>query len=113
MNLVDPPSVNIKVIPFRHGKKLQCTPNGFPDVYNFLQWEQKSSFGEHVRFIEGNLYDGTITLENKTSDINYQNNGMYVCKVENGISDATGQLVQNATIEIQTKGNIIRQVNIV
>jgi hypothetical protein len=42
-----------------------------------------SSFGEHIRFLDG-FDDGQLTLPYMNESDGYQDNGIYVCTVSNG-----------------------------
>jgi hypothetical protein len=45
-----------------------------------------SSFGEHIRFLDG-FDNGTLILPYLNESDSYQDNGIYMCTVKNGIPD--------------------------
>jgi hypothetical protein len=50
-------------------------------------------FGEHIRYLDG-FDNGTLLLENKFKLRSYQDNGVYVCYVSNGVLNNNGSVVQ-------------------
>lgn len=93
----DPPSVAVE-----HDKgraELQCNPDGNPPRYTFHLWEHQSKFRETIRTLNGSKY-----LKLLSSLKNYQLNGIYICKVDNGIADIDGSIVQSGETSVQLSG---------
>ncbi|XP_052097570.1 uncharacterized protein LOC127732557 [Mytilus californianus] len=80
---------------------LRCIAEGYPKKYRYLEWEHKTLIGEHIRYLKGDS-TGSLYLSGNNSDTKYQDNGIYVCKVENGIVNKRGNLVQMATIKFNS-----------
>ena len=92
--LTDPPEVNvINVISYFGETRLDCIARGVPESYTYSRWEHKSMFGEHIRYLDG-FGNGTLSLQNKSKLKRYQDNGLYVCHVSNGVLNSNGMVVQ-------------------
>jgi len=55
----------------------------------YSKWEHMSYFGEHIRFLDG-FDNGTLILPSMNESDGYQDNGIYICRVSNGIPDVKG-----------------------
>ncbi|XP_052079318.1 uncharacterized protein LOC127717633 [Mytilus californianus] len=101
-----PPSVMIIHDNFTINKELrilECKPDGFPNVYHFDRWEHKSFFGDHIRYLNAN--NGILILPNVKSKIErYQDSGVYLCAVNNGIPDQNGDINQQGQTSVSVKG---------
>lgn len=83
---------------------LKCEVSGVPHVYKYKQWQQLVN-GHIVRVLDGNN-DGTLTLPcNNTSDIQYDDSGLYICNVTDNIRQENGQLWQTGFVNVTIKGN--------
>ncbi|VDH95664.1 Hypothetical predicted protein [Mytilus galloprovincialis] len=83
---------------------LVCKVKGVPEEYTFYQWEHKSYYGDHIRFMSGNQ-NGSLTLPTDTiRDSGYQDNGYYKCTASNGISDTNGRVKQSAEVYLVVEG---------
>ncbi|CAC5399805.1 unnamed protein product [Mytilus coruscus] len=82
---------------------LICNATGIPSIYNFHNWEQKSDYGDHIRFLSGSKY-GILYLPDNVKDSKYQDNGYYKCTVDNKIPDIKGNIKQNAEVYLDVKG---------
>jgi len=92
--LTDPPEVNVITVTSHFGKtRLDCLARGVLTSYIFSRWEHKSMFGEHIRYLDG-FENGTLLIENKSKLKSYQDNGVYVCHVSNGVLNSNGSVVQ-------------------
>jgi hypothetical protein len=92
--LAKPPEVNVIAVISHIGKTtLDCLARGIPASYTFSRWEHKSMFGEHIRYLDG-FDNGTLLIQNKSNLERYQDNGLYVCHVSNGILNSNGSVVQ-------------------
>ncbi|CAC5411483.1 PVRL1 [Mytilus coruscus] len=89
-----PPSVIITLA--QEESVLHCIPDGNPSHYTFHFWEHRSNFGQTIRML-GNNQD----LQLQRSDQMYQMNGIYVCRVENGVKDINGSTIQVAETHVQ------------
>jgi hypothetical protein len=64
----------------------------------FTVWEHMSSFGEHIRFLDG-FVNGTLILPYLNESDSYQDNGIYMCTVNNG-ADLNVSLVNSCDIHL-------------
>ncbi|XP_071150186.1 synaptogenesis protein syg-2-like [Mytilus edulis] len=85
-------------------RKLVCLPKGVPANYTFVQWQHKSEYGDHIRFLDGSE-DGILLLP-KSKDFNsqYYDNGVYVCTVSNGIPGVSGNSSRAASVYLSISG---------
>ncbi|CAC5383194.1 NCAM [Mytilus coruscus] len=93
-HFLDPPSVTITKD--QHGTTLYCNPIGNPSNYTFHLWEHRSNLGQLIRMTDKGQ-NWTIV----SSEIQYQMNGIYICRVDNGVKDINGSTVQSATTRVQ------------
>lgn len=100
--LLAPIEVAINTTHFEDKINLQCHVSDDSGPYTLKDWEHKSESGKHIRYIE-NAQDGPIVL-NKG---NYQNSGIYICRVKNGIHDTKGQHHHGNQVVIHYEGNYI------
>ncbi|XP_063418553.1 uncharacterized protein LOC134701344 [Mytilus trossulus] len=89
-----PPSVTITFA--QEESVLHCIPDGNPSSYTFHFWEHRSNFGQTIRML-GNNQD----LQLQSRDLRYQMNGIYICRVENGVKDINGSTIQLAETRVQ------------
>jgi hypothetical protein len=90
----EPPKVTVINVTSYFGKtRLDCLARGIPALYKFSRWEHKSMFGEHIRYLDG-FDNGTLLIQNKSEIKSYQDNGLYVCHVSNGVLNSNGSVVQ-------------------
>lgn len=83
---------------------LKCEVSGVPTSFRFKKWRHLVN-GHLVRYLYGNN-DGTVTLPyNNTSDIQYDDSGLYICSVTNGIRNGNRQLWQTGTVNVSIRGN--------
>ncbi|CAC5381085.1 unnamed protein product [Mytilus coruscus] len=86
---------------------LVCKVKGVPEEYTFSEWEHKSYYGDHIRFMSGNQ-NGSLTLPTENMrDSGYQDNGYYKCTVSNGIADSDGVMRQSAEVYLVVEGKPI------
>ncbi|XP_071150261.1 cell adhesion molecule Dscam1-like [Mytilus edulis] len=83
-----PPEVHLDYKNFTLKDKLrtiQCTAEGFPSNYTYGVWEHQSEFNEHIRYLKS-TDNGTLILPriNEASS-KYQDSGIYICMVSNGV----------------------------
>ncbi|XP_063417532.1 hemicentin-2-like [Mytilus trossulus] len=105
INVLYPPTVRIDYNNYTENenrRELLCVANGNPDKYTFSQWDQKSQFGEHIRFIDG-YTNGSLVLP-ATPTKSYQDAGFYVCTVSNGVPDTHGQVNQSTDAFLSVQG---------
>lgn len=82
---------------------LECHVSGNLGPYTLKDWEHTSKSGKHIRYIE-NSKDGILVLQKD----NYQNSGIYICRVNNSIIDTGGDLYKKKTIFVHYDGNYIK-----
>ena len=89
----------------RYNNTLTCRASGgYPTTYSYKAWEHQTSDGLHIRYINGNE-DGSLDLIQDDLGLVYENNGKYICTVENGIRDRTGKyLNQQGEITVNIEG---------
>ncbi|XP_052065251.1 uncharacterized protein LOC127705041 isoform X2 [Mytilus californianus] len=101
--ILDPPLVNIKVTQIANHVKLDCIPQGVPDIYTFEPWEHTTAGGQHIRFLIG-YQNGTLVLNETKSENTLQDTGIYICSVRNGISDSNGRFNQTGHVPVNRNG---------
>lgn len=94
-----PPSVTVNVTKETPPTKLTCTADGNPDKYIFYRWTHESLQGTLIRTLPGNT-DGTLTLPNVNSSLQYQNTGRYNCTVGNGIPDTATRRTGSSVLTV-------------
>lgn len=62
---------------------LHCNQYGIPNDYSFNQFEQRSEFDEHIRFLNSSK-DGSV-ISTSIENPGLQDTGIYMCKVSNGV----------------------------
>ncbi|VDI46054.1 Hypothetical predicted protein [Mytilus galloprovincialis] len=100
------PSVKLIYINFTERDKervIQCVANGHPMNYSYRQWEHQTVFDEHIRYLTGNA-TGFLSLPIQKRKLRYQDTGVYVCSVSNGIQDTRGKLFQKEQGYVISKG---------
>ncbi|CAC5424669.1 unnamed protein product [Mytilus coruscus] len=101
-----PPVVNIRHSTFTEDSKnmeIQCIAQGEPDRYDFFPWEHRSHFDQHIRYL-GARDDGILHLPDVNVLNRYQDTGIYICNVSNGIPDYHGNVFQLDRAYIVSKG---------
>ena len=100
----DPPVVNVTIRNRKVGSRiLICHAHGVPERYMYSKWEHMSSFREHIRFLDGFDY-GTLILPYMNESDGYQDNGIYLCTVNNGVPDVKGSINQTDDILLNVEG---------
>lgn len=87
---------------------LVCKAKGVPDRYTFFEWEHKSYYGDHIRFISGDQNGSLYLPRNDKRDSGYQDNGYYICTASNGIPDSYGVVRQSAEVYLVVKGKVVK-----
>ncbi|CAC5410627.1 unnamed protein product [Mytilus coruscus] len=82
-------------------RKLQSNPSGAPEMYMFYDWEHRSEYGDHIRFITGSK-DGILQFP--ASKYPYQDNGFYTCTASNKIPHKNGMTRQSGLVYLNVKG---------
>lgn len=83
--------------------KIHCIAQGEPDSYNFLPWEHRSVFEEHIRYLNG-TDEGILELPQVNVLDRYQDTGIYICNVTNGIPDYRGNVFQHRRLDFVSTG---------
>lgn len=103
----DPPVVQNRDDTFRTKKSqriLKCNASGVPDIYTFSAWQHHTYNHSFIRELDGDT-NGTLTLpELKTTDHLYEDSGIYICNVSNGISGEEEKLWQIGQIRAIVEG---------
>lgn len=103
----DPPDINVLLNV--ENKVVECSPNGIPPDFTFYQWQHRSEYGQLIRSLPDSPM---LKLDSTDGNIeNYQLNGVYECRAENGISDANGTTVRTGKINVLLKGNYTLKAN--
>ena len=103
----EPPKVTVINVTSHFGKtRLDCLARGIPALYNFSKWEHKSMFGEHIRYLDG-FDNGTLLIQSKSKITRYQDNGLYVCHVSNGVVNSNGSVVQMGEYVLRVKSKFM------
>lgn len=106
--VVDSPSVRLVYMNFTESEKerfILCNATGHPNNFTYEQWEHESLLDEHIRYLSGNA-TGFLGLPIQKRAYRYQDTGVYICSVSNGITDTGGQLLQKEQTYIISKGSI-------
>lgn len=86
---------------------MQCNPDGQPNKYTFRRWEHKSLLDQHVRYLSGNA-TGFLKLPIQNETIRYQDTGMYICRVSNGVADIGGKYLSEERAYVISTGINVR-----
>ncbi|CAC5379143.1 unnamed protein product [Mytilus coruscus] len=93
----NPPDVKLKFENVTINDKertMQCIADGTPAVYQYSQWEHRSEYNEHIRYLDTTL-TGNLTLPiTEFKGDRFQDSGMYLCRVSNGIPNRKGNYEQ-------------------
>lgn len=96
----DPPSISIKKNLENTG--LRCCPKGKPSNYTFHPWLHHSELGEFIRQLHSNE---TISFKDEGNNTRkYEFNGLYSCRVDNGVEDVNGKLIQSKQVLVKQEG---------
>ncbi|CAC5393278.1 unnamed protein product [Mytilus coruscus] len=79
---------------------LHCHPNGEPKHYTFAKWLHRSEINETIRHIQGTR-NGKISIIAQSKNKLHENDGIYVCRVTNGIKDKNGMLYKEGVVFVQ------------
>lgn len=66
-----------------------CIAIGNPSNYAYYPWKHLSLNGKLIREITGND-GGILVLPVTSTEDRYQDNGIYVCKADNGVTEQSG-----------------------
>lgn len=103
---IDPPVVDIrfpKLTGDSNLRKIQCIAKGEPDSYRYFQWEHRSQYNEHIRYLDSSD-DGILQLPDVKVSNRYQDTGIYICNVSNGIPDDHGKIFKQGRAFFESKG---------
>ena len=100
----DPPVLNVAIGNKKVGRRiLICDAYGVPEQYIYSKWEHVSSFDEHIRFLDG-FDNKALFLPYMNESDSYQDNGIYLCTVNNGVADVKGSINQTGDILLNVEG---------
>ncbi|CAC5393262.1 unnamed protein product [Mytilus coruscus] len=97
-----PPNVNVQMYKLKNVVQLNCSATGLPSKNKFEEWEHRSEFNEHIRYVQG-THGNQLIIEGN----DYHNSGIYICNVTNGISAINGNLFMTGQIEVPYRGEAI------
>ncbi|CAG2232728.1 CADM4 [Mytilus edulis] len=82
-------------------RKLQCTATCVPTKITYIQWEHRSEYNEHIRYLNSTGREDIILPSTDLQFKRYQDTGIYICRVSNGIPDREGNYKQegNGTVD--------------
>lgn len=84
--ILDPPDVAVSFFENEGTRQLKCSPDGYPNRYDFGKWEHTSEFREHIRFLPSNK-NGIISIPfTKNESDRHHDRGIYICTVSNNVS---------------------------
>lgn len=104
----DAPVVTVRFIKFNDDSVIgviQCVSKGEPHSYKYYPWEHRSIFNEHIRYLEA-TDEGILRLTFTNISNRYQDTGLYICNVSNGVPDYNGNVFQKGRAYIELKGII-------
>lgn len=102
--LIDPPVVNVMKMSLSDKiRDIQCIAHGEPKNFTFFMWEHRSLLNEHIRHLNS-TEDGILQLPPINTSHRYQDTGFYTCNVSNGIPDYAGNMFQQGTGYLDSKG---------
>ncbi|VDI00260.1 neural cell adhesion molecule [Mytilus galloprovincialis] len=82
---------------------VNCNVSGNPNNFTFGEWNHKSDVDTFIRHLNGSE-EGRLNISSFTGTAKaYENGGVYVCKVSNGIPSSNGSLWRTGTIEVIIK----------
>lgn len=84
-------------------RSIECEVSGVPDTYNF-SWSHYTSNKQLVRMFNRRSDRKLILPEGDANDLLYEDSGIYVCNVTNGIEDESGKLWQKGEIKVVVEG---------
>lgn len=103
---VDPPIVRSKIITFHERNRpriIECEVSGEPNTYKF-SWSHYTNNNQLVRTFDSSSDRNLILPEGDSNDLLYEDSGVYVCSVTNGITDESGELWQKGKIQVVVEG---------
>ncbi|XP_052105996.1 uncharacterized protein LOC127738697 isoform X2 [Mytilus californianus] len=71
--------------------------------YTYGKWEHKSFLNDHIRYLNGTA-SGILILPLQEKQVRYQDSGIYVCSVSNGVPDEYGKYFQKEQSYVISKG---------
>lgn len=85
---------------------VNCNASGNPNNFTFGEWNHTSDVGTVIRHLNGSV-EGRLNISSFTGTAKtYENGGVYVCNVSNGIPSTDGSLWRTGTIEVIIKGTL-------
>ncbi|CAC5422056.1 unnamed protein product [Mytilus coruscus] len=100
------PIVRSKWITFNKSNRprsIDCEVSGEPNTYN-ISWSHYTNNNQLVRKFNSCSDRKLILPEGDSNDLLYEDSGVYVCSVTNGITDESGKLWQKGEIKVVVKG---------
>lgn len=82
---------------------------GEPNSYFYFSWEHRSLFNENIRHL-GATRNGGIQLPEVDVSFRYQNTGIYICNVSNGVPDTKGNIFQQGSAYLVSHGIYISNI---
>lgn len=105
--LSDPPSVSVTQQFSGTSLNLSCNVEGNPKRYTFDKWYHRSEYNETIRKFKGTP-EGNLIIGAPSKTQPHENDGLYICRVSNGIPDTYTNVYQEGAVLIQTSGKICK-----
>lgn len=71
-------------------RTMQCIADGTPADYQFSPWEHRSEYNEHIRYLDTTSKGNLILPITEFKEDRFQDSGIYICRVSNGIQNRKG-----------------------
>lgn len=85
-------------------RHMLCLAEGIPTDYTYSHWEHQSEYNEHIRYLNSTSTGNLILPITELKYNRYQDSGIYICRVTNGIPDRKGRYVQEGNGYFVSKG---------
>lgn len=104
------PVVQSKTLVFQEhseSRTLECNVTGVPHIYTFSKWQHYTCNNTWIRSLEGNASGTLILAEKDPEDVRFEDGGIYICNVTNGIPDDNNNLWTTGKVEVIVKGKSV------
>ncbi|CAC5368442.1 TTN [Mytilus coruscus] len=106
LHVLYPPLVNLENETFLYTtshRTLRCIADGDPENYTYGNWEHRSFLNDHIRYLN-RTSTGDLILPVQEKQQRYQDSGIYVCSVSNGVPGIDGKHFQKGQSYVFQKG---------
>lgn len=108
---LDPPSVSVTQQFSGINLNLSCNAEGNPKRYTFGKWYHRSEYNETIRKLKGTP-DGNLIIGAPNKIRPHENDGLYICRVANGIPDKYANVYQEGSVSIQSPGILCKIIKL-